>query len=191
MLKTGVSSNLAEPGERTRIWDRSDEWKYTLYDSDNWRRIDEYRKFIFDSSTKEIATKLLNTSKVNFFYEAIFVRSDGVQFRTPWHQDEPYWSVEGFDTVSIWMPLMDVEKRSALSFVPGSHRWNKKFRQQDFGELNPDNQMDVNKVVFDSSRKPMPDIDSDREKYNVVSWEMEQETVLHLTGESFMVVRGN
>ena len=172
LLKTGVSRNLAEPGERTRIWDRSDEWKYTLYDSDNWRRIDEYRKFVFDSSTKEIAAKLLNTSKVNFFYEAIFVRSDGVQFRTPWHQDEPYWSVEGFDTVSIWMPLMDVEKRSALSFVPGSHRWNKKFRQQDFGELNPDNQMDVNKVVFDSSWEPMPDIDSDREKYNVVSWEM-------------------
>ena len=139
LLKTGVSRNLAEPGERTRIWDRSDEWKYTLYDSDNWGRIDEYRKFVFDSSTKEIAAKLLNTSKVNFFYEAIFVRSDGVQFRTPWHQDEPYWSVEGFDTVSIWMPLMDVEKRSSLSFVPGSHRWNKKFRQQDFGELNPDN----------------------------------------------------
>ncbi len=67
---------------------------------------------------------------------------------------------------------MDVEKRSALSFVPGSHRWNKKFRQQDFGELNPDNQKDVNKAVFDSSWEPMPDIDSDREKYNVVSWEM-------------------
>ena len=83
LLKTGVSRNLAEPGERTKIWDRNDEWKYTLYDSDNWRRIDEYRKFVFDSSTKEIAAKLLNTSKVNFFYEAIFVRSDGVQFRTP------------------------------------------------------------------------------------------------------------
>ena len=111
-------------------------------------------------------------SKVNFFYEAVFVRSDGVQFRTPWHQDEPYWSVEGFDTVSIWMPLMDVENRSALSFVPGSHHWNKKFRQQDFGELNPDNQKDVNKAVFDNSWEPMPDIDSDHEKYNVVSWEM-------------------
>ena len=93
LLKTGVSRNLAEPGERTRIWDRNDEGEYTLYDSDNWRRIDEYRKFVFESSTKEIAAKLLNTSKVNFFYEAIFVRSDGVQFRTPWHQDEPYWSV--------------------------------------------------------------------------------------------------
>ena len=67
LLKTGVSRNLAEPGERTRIWDRNDEGQYTLYDNDNWRRIDEYRKFVFESSTKEIAAKLLNTSKVNFF----------------------------------------------------------------------------------------------------------------------------
>ena len=67
LLKTGVSRNLAEPEERTRIWDRNDKGQYTLYDSDNWRRIDEYRKFVFDSSTKEITAKLLNTSKVNFF----------------------------------------------------------------------------------------------------------------------------
>ena len=45
---------------------------------------------------------------------------------------------------------MDVKKKSALSFVPGSHRWDKKFKQQDFGELNPDNQNDVYKVKFDS-----------------------------------------
>ena len=31
LLKTGVSRNLAEPGERTRIWDRNDEGAiYTL-----------------------------------------------------------------------------------------------------------------------------------------------------------------
>ncbi len=172
LLKAGIARNLAEHGERTRIWDRSSDGKYTLYDSDNWGRIDEYRKFVFESSIRVIASRLLNTSKVNFFFEAVFIRSDGVQFKTPWHQDEPYWSVEGFDTVSIWMPLMDVKKKSALSFVPGSHRWDKKFKQQDFGELNPDNQNDVYKVKFDSSWEPMPDIDSDREKFNVVSWDM-------------------
>ena len=172
LLKAGIARNLAEHGERTRIWDRSPDGKYTLYDSDNWGRIDEYRKFVFESSIRVIASRLLNTSKVNFFFEAVFIRSDGVQFKTPWHQDEPYWSVEGFDTVNIWMPLMDVKKKSALSFVPGSHRWDKKFKQQDFGELNPDNQNDVYKVKFDSSWEPMPDIDSDREKFNVVSWDM-------------------
>ena len=51
--------------------------------------------------------------------------------------DEPYWSVEGHDTVSIWMPLVDVRKESALAFVP-SHLNGKKYKQQDFGELNPE-----------------------------------------------------
>ena len=172
ILKNGIAENLSEPGEGSRIWDRNRNGGFTLYDSDNWRRIEEYRKFIFESSTKEIAARLLNSRKVNFFFEAIFVRSAGVQFSTPWHQDEPFWSVEGFDTVSIWMPLVEVAKRSALAFVPGSHRWPNKFRQQDFGELNPDNQIDVDKVEFDDNWEAFPDIDSDRDKYKVVSWDM-------------------
>ena len=172
LLKKGISKNLSEPGERSRIWDRNRNGGFTLYDSDNWCRIKEYEKFVFESSTGEIAAKLLNSRKVNFFFEAIFARSAGVQFSTPWHQDEPFWSVEGFDTVSIWMPMVDVEKRSALAFVPGSHRWPNKFRQQDFGELNPDDQVDVDKVEFDENWEAFPDIDSDCEKYKVVSWDM-------------------
>ena len=172
LLKKGIAKNLSEPGEDSRIWDRNRKGGFTLYDSDNWRRIKEYRKFVFESTTNEIAARLLNSREVNFFFEAIFVRSEDVQFPTPWHQDEPFWSVEGFDTVSIWMPLVDVEKRSALAFVPGSHRWPNKFRQQDFGELNPDDQVDVDKVEFDDNWEPFPDIDSDREKYKVVRWDM-------------------
>ena len=122
-LKEGVRKNLASPGNRMRIWDRSKKDKITLYDSDNWRRIEEYQNFVYEGPSKEIACSLLKTSKVNFFFDAIFVRSTGVRFPTPWHQDEPYWTVEGMDTVSFWMPLGPVEKRSALSFVPGSHRW--------------------------------------------------------------------
>ena len=70
-------------------------------------------------------------------------------------QDEPYWSVEGHDTVSIWMPLVDVRKESALAFVPGSHLNGKKYKQQDFGKLNPEKR-DVNRVIFDSEWEPLP-----------------------------------
>ena len=116
-LKEGVGKNLANPGNRMRIWDRSDKDKITLYDSDNWRRIEEYKNYIYEGPSKEIACSLLDTSRVNFFFDAIFTRSTGVKFRTPWHQDEPYWTVEGLDTVSFWMPLVPVEKKSALSFA--------------------------------------------------------------------------
>ena len=155
-----------------RIWDRSEKDKITMYDNDNWRRFEEYQNFVYESPSKEIACSLLKTSKVNFFFDAIFVRSTGVRFRTPWHQDEPYWTVEGLDTVSFWMPLCPVEKRSALSFVPGSHRWLNHFQQKDFGKLNPDKQTSIDTVSFQGQWEPFPDIDSDLEKYKVVSWDM-------------------
>ena len=50
LLKNGIAKNLSEPGEGSRIWDRNRKGRFTLYDSDNWFRIKEYRKFIFESS---------------------------------------------------------------------------------------------------------------------------------------------
>jgi ectoine hydroxylase-related dioxygenase (phytanoyl-CoA dioxygenase family) len=171
-LKIGIKENILNPGKEKRVWSKESNGQYTFYDSDNWRTIPEYREFIENSPMNNVAAKLLNTSKVNFFFDAIFVRSVGVQFPTPWHQDEPYWSVEGFDTVSIWMPLVDVRKESALGFVPGSHRWGKKYKQQDFGDLNPEGQDNVNNVKFDDAWEIIPNIDGDREKYKVISWDM-------------------
>ena len=171
-LKEGVGKNLANPGNRMRIWDRSDKDKITLYDSDNWRRIEEYKNFIYEGPSKEIACSLLDTSRVNFFFDAIFTRSTGVKFRTPWHQDEPYWTVEGLDTVSFWMPLVPVEKKSALSFVPGSHRWTNQYQQKDFSALNPDKQPSIDSVSFQGEWETFPDINNDLERYKVISWEM-------------------
>ena len=171
-IKNRIGKNILNPGKEKRVWSKESEGQYTFYDSDNWRKIPEYREFVEKSSMKNVAAKLLNTQKVNFFFDAIFVRSAGVKFSTPWHQDEPYWSVEGYNTVSIWMPLVDVRKESALAFVPRISQMGKKFRQQDFGELNPENEEKVNSVTFDSEWEVIPDIDNERDKYKVISWNM-------------------
>lgn len=118
----------------------------------------------------ELACRLLGSTKVNFFFDAIFARSAGVAFRTPFHQDEPYWSVEGFDTCSSWMPLVPVEKKSALEFVRGSHRWNLTYRQTNFGALTGDQR---DQVWFDDGSEPFPDIEGRRPEFDIVSWEME------------------
>ena len=172
LLTEGIEHNLLEPGKRHRIWDRTEDNRSVFYDSDNWRRISQYQKFVYESPCASIATALLDTDSVNFFFDAVFVRSPGVTFATPWHQDEPYWSAEGLDTVSIWMPLVPVSKISALAFVPGSHLWQNNFRQENFGELNPDQQSDVDAVNFEGNWEPFPDIDADRDKFGVTSWEM-------------------
>ena len=170
-LRAGIKKNIAAPTDRGRIWDRDDRGRVCFYDSQAWRQIAEYRAFIEESPIAEIAARLMNTGRVNFFFDAIFVRTPGAQFRTPFHQDEPYWSVQGFDTCSIWMPLVPVEKKSALEFVRGSHRWNRRFRQTNFGMLTGDAR--DQRIDFpDDDSEPFPDIEGARENYQVLSWDM-------------------
>ncbi|NNE13028.1 MAG: hypothetical protein HKN41_12380 [Ilumatobacter sp.] len=173
LLRAGLARNLADPTRRSRTWDRDDAGRTMVYDSQAWQQIDKYRRFVFDSPAAAVAAALLRASVVNFFFDAVFVRSPGTQFTTPWHQDEPYWSVEGFNTCSIWMPLVPVAAEHALSFVPGSHRTDAVLDQYNFGRLNPDgeaaDQVDFSAVAEDA----FPDIDADPARWGVVSWTMQ------------------
>ena len=63
-LSKGIQKNLEEPGPRKHVWNKESEGQYTLYDSDNWNRITEYKNFIQESELKNIATRLLKTNKV-------------------------------------------------------------------------------------------------------------------------------
>ena len=170
ILLAGIERNIASPSERGRLWDRDAEGRTCFYDSQVWQRIPEYSDFALNSPCGELAGRLMGSRSVNFFFDAIFVRTPGAQFRTPWHQDEPYWSVEGFDTCSVWMPLVPVEKKSALEFVRGSHRWPHKYRQTNFGALTGDDRDQVRSDERDTV--PFPDIEGNRDQYEILSWDM-------------------
>mgnify|MGYP002633046747 CR=1 FL=1 len=174
LLDKGLSDSMTAPTDRSRVWDRDEAGRAVYYDSQAWTRIEEYRQFVVDSPCAEIAGRLLRASSVNFFFDAVFVRSPGTQFATPWHQDEPYWTVDGYDTCSIWMPLVPVTKESALAFVPGSHKGNRRYIQRNFGDLNPDRQTEIDQVDFSGfGDEPLPDIDADPAAHNVTSWAMQ------------------
>jgi ectoine hydroxylase-related dioxygenase (phytanoyl-CoA dioxygenase family) len=174
LLKHGLDANCNNPTNRSRVWDRDAEGRTMFYDSQAWQRVDEYRRFIYDSPAARIAGHLMGSTRINFYFDAVFVRSPGSQFSTPWHQDEPYWSVEGYDTCTIWMPLVAVKKENALAYVPGSHRLDSVFYQYNFGDLNPDGKVDVDQVDFSGfAETEIPDIDADPEGFGVVSWDMQ------------------
>jgi len=69
------------------------------------------------------------------------------ELATPWHQDEPYWLVEGYDTCTLlctlWMPWVAVKKGNALAYVPGSHRLDTVFHQYNFASLDADEKPNV------------------------------------------------
>jgi ectoine hydroxylase-related dioxygenase (phytanoyl-CoA dioxygenase family) len=173
-LARGLERNLAEPGQRSRIYDRDAQDRTFFYDSDSWQRIPEYERFVRDSPCAEVAATLMGSAKANLFFDAVFIRGEGQQFRTPWHQDEPYWSISGFQAISIWMPLVAVERKSALEFVPGSHVWPQKYRQLDFAELNPDSQQGIATARLEGEDwLALPDFDAERDRWNITAWDME------------------
>jgi hypothetical protein len=90
LLESGLQANCRAPSPRARVWDRDAAGRTMFWDSQAWQGIDEYRQFIFDSPAAEIAAGLMRSTRINFFFDAVFVRSPGSQFATPWHQDEPY-----------------------------------------------------------------------------------------------------
>jgi len=173
LLNQGLQQNCENPTRRARTWDRDSVGRTMFWDSQAWQNIEEYQKFIFNSHAAQLAGMLLKSDEINFFFDAVFVRSPGTQFSTPWHQDEPYWSIEGYDTCTIWMPLVPVKKESALAYVPGSHLSNQVFDQYNFGNLNPDGKTGVDQVDFSGiAEESIPDINANPERYGVVSWDM-------------------
>ena len=173
-LNQGLIKNCNLPTGRSRVWDRDEHGRTMFYDAQAWQGIEEYQNFIFNSPAAAIAGQLMQSSCINFFFDAVFIRSPGSQFATPWHQDEPYWSVEGYNTCSIWMPLVPVKRENALAFVPGSHRLDSIFCQYNFGNLNPDGVENVDQTDYDGiTDVQFPDIDADPERYGVMSWDMQ------------------
>ena len=185
ILNKGLDANIGTPTRRSRIWHKDTSGRSMFYDHTAWQGIEEYRKFIFNSPAAQICGQLMDSATVNFFFDSVFVRSTGTQFETPWHQDEPYWSVEGYDACSLWMPLVPVKRKSSLSFVPGSHRLKTVFKQYNFGDLNPVRKKNVDQVDFsDIAEQKFPDINADPEHFGVVSWDMQPGDCIAFNGRT-------
>lgn len=190
-LTEGVDYTLANPTPRGRLWNRDEAGRESRYDSQAWTTRDEFREFIFDSPLSGIAGELMQATKVNFFFDAMFARTPGTQFRTPFHQDEPYWSIEGFQTVSSWMPLVPVAAASCLETVRGSHRWDQKYRQTNFGDLTGDERDQVVFPDIDDGLVDFPDIDGNRGNFDIASWDMEPGDVICFNARTIHGGSGN
>lgn len=160
-LRAGVAADMANPDPKARIYDDPNGGGRFFVDYCNWARIAEYKDFIFNSPAAEIAAELMGSRTVQLFHEHVLVKEAQSGIPTPWHQDAPYYCVEGPKTVSLWVPLDEVPRERTLEFVAGSHEWGKNYRPQRFnGEALNEN----------DGLEEVPDIDGNRDDYDVVGW---------------------
>ena len=123
-LRDGVARNMAEPGPYAAENLHDGEAGRFFDDYCNWTRIPEFEAAIKASPAAAVAAGLMQSQTVQMFHDHILVKEPGTSKPTPWHQDAPYYFVEGQQTVSFWSPLDPVQSAS-LRCVVGSHLWDR------------------------------------------------------------------
>jgi ectoine hydroxylase-related dioxygenase (phytanoyl-CoA dioxygenase family) len=165
-LAAGVERNLADLGPLGMNATKPGEPGAFVEDFRNWQRIPEYEQAIRGSRLPSIAASLTGSRSVRLFHDHLLVKEAGTLDRSPWHQDQPYYSIDGSQTVSFWIPLDPVPRESTLEFVAGSHAGGTWYMPRSFVKGTP--------MVFDDGAlEEVPDVDADRSKWPIVGWAME------------------
>ena len=163
-LKIGVTKNFKKPSKYKCVYEKHNNKELFYDDYCNWQRIIEYKKFLFDSNIGNIASQLMSSKKVNIFQEHVLIKEIGSQKKTPWHQDQSYYCVEGKQNVSFWIPLDKVLKNSSPEFIGESHKWKDKFLPTKFFGNSYTHE--------DKEFKKIPNIEKIRNKYNIFSFNL-------------------
>ena len=127
-LVKGFEKVLKDPGPHSRENIQNDERGRFFEDYCNWHRIPEFVNFINKSPAAQIVGEATNSKSIQIFHDHIFIKETGTDKITPWHQDMPYYCVNGDCTGSFWIPLDQVTKENSLKLIKGSHKWPKLLR---------------------------------------------------------------
>jgi ectoine hydroxylase-related dioxygenase (phytanoyl-CoA dioxygenase family) len=165
-LAEGVEENLAAPSERA-VEGGADTGSGRFFeDFRNWTRIPAYEEVIRGSRIGAVAAELTGSATVRLHHDHLLVKEPGTTIRTPWHQDQPFYDIDGSDTVSFWIPLDPVPRESTLEFVAGSHAtgtWNM-----------PRGFFDDRPMVYEEGTfADVPDVEAERDRQTILGWALE------------------
>jgi ectoine hydroxylase-related dioxygenase (phytanoyl-CoA dioxygenase family) len=160
-LRQGVAQLMQDPGPFERTVQPADGSAPFFQDLCNWQRIAPFRDFVLQSRAAEVAAALMQSRSARFFHDHVLVKQPGGSTITPWHQDQPYYCVEGQQSVSFWVALDPVARDVAMECIRGSHRWGKGFRPMRF---------DGTRLYAKDDFETMPDINAMRAQLDVATW---------------------
>ena len=126
-LRAGFQKVLSNPSKHGRENINDNKGRF-FEDYCNWERIKEFKDCIFNSPAAKIVAEATSSKASQIFHEHIFIKDAGTHKETPWHQDMPYYCLDGNNTGSFWIPLDNVDKENNLKLVLGSHKWPKLVR---------------------------------------------------------------
>lgn len=117
-----VDAALRYNTEKRKIEERDTYGKAFLQIMNLWREDAQVRQFVLAKRLGSVAGQLLGVDNVRIYHDqALFKEPNGGP--TPWHQDQYYWPIDTTNTVTMWMPLVDIDvPMGMLTFASGSHK---------------------------------------------------------------------
>lgn len=163
-----IDANLASLSPRAQLASADGDGSF-IEDFCNWQRIPAIEHFIRTSPAAAIAAELMGATVVRLYHDHMLTKEPGTRQRTPWHQDQPYYNVDGHMNVSMWFPVDPVARESTLEFVAGSHDTD------NGGEwFMPRTFMDDQAKWFpEGALSELPDIDGRPDDFTILGWELE------------------
>lgn len=140
-----------------------------FFNKAQWPR---WRSVYEGTAVPHIVSTAWGCDDIWFFFEQIWWKSGGETRRTPWHQDASYTPIAGHHEAIVWIPLDPVKEENGLEFVRGSHR-GPVYARSSFDPTD-----DTASGGDFGSMPPLPNIEADRDAYDIVSWAMEPGDVL-------------
>ncbi len=164
ILRAGLDVNLAHPSARAKVASPAGDPGLFIEDFCCWQDNPHYQRTIFETPLAEVAARLMRSATARLYHDHMLTKEAGTRQPTPWHQDQPYYNVEGLQNCSMWIPVDPVARHSTLEFVAGSHRgpW-----------LMPRTFMDKQAKWFpEGSLADLPDVDAQRDRHRILGWEL-------------------
>ncbi|WP_119080918.1 phytanoyl-CoA dioxygenase family protein [Chitinophaga alhagiae] len=108
--------------EKRKMEDRDTYGKAFLQIMNLWRVDEQVKKFVLARRFAKMAADLMGVQNVRIYHDqALFKEPGGGP--TPWHQDQYYWPIDTHNTITMWMPLVDIDvDMGMLTFASGSHK---------------------------------------------------------------------
>ncbi len=166
LLETGLERVLNASSQRLHKFFEGKEGEF-IETIRNFDVIPEIRRFVYDSPIADMAGKIIGSENLWLYSDEFFIKEGGNAERTPWHQDTPYWPIEGEQIVSAWISLDPLPKEECLEYVAKSHKGAM------YDGFSPSKvSEDPTAPHYGDELPRLPDIESDRSAYDIRSWEI-------------------
>ena len=153
-----------------------------------WRHNDVIHRFVHDSGCARLAAQAMGSNSARFYFDHLLIKKVNTPTITPWHQDAPYWPFRGKQIASIWLALTPVTvEGSGMEFVRGSHLDDVYYLPEVFGGAENKSGQWAN----EQRGVAVPDIDANREEYDIVSFDMAPGDALIFSAWILHGARGN